>query len=146
MKHFIYTIILFATLLLANALEFSQCSETYPNPVTVSLLPDPPVFGQPAEVSISTMAYITVEFGAYVDIQISSAYWRVPISYQQDVCNDVYVRDCPISNNYTFNYKFNYSLGSQSSNLTLNIEAKLVNPDENILSCINGVVTIQAPY
>ncbi|PKY20667.1 hypothetical protein RhiirB3_434036, partial [Rhizophagus irregularis] len=37
---------------MANALQFSQCSGNYPNPVNVSILPDPPIFGQPVEYGV----------------------------------------------------------------------------------------------
>ncbi|POG68777.1 uncharacterized protein OCT59_011878 [Rhizophagus irregularis] len=143
MKHFIFTIILFATLLMANALQFSQCSGNYPNPVNVSILPDPPIFGQPVEVFISIMAYTTVEVGAYVDIQVNNPDWVFPFTFQQDICNDNYVKNCPISDTYQFNYPYYFLVGSKT--LTVNIKARLVNPDNTILSCIDGSVTIQAP-
>ncbi|PKC66895.1 hypothetical protein RhiirA1_459122 [Rhizophagus irregularis] len=65
------------------------------------------------------MAYTTVEVGAYVDIQVNNPDWVFPFTFQQDI------------------------FGSKT--LTVNIKARLVNPDNTILSCIDGSVTIQAP-
>ncbi|CAB4415846.1 unnamed protein product [Rhizophagus irregularis] len=146
-KHLIFLIIL-ASLLTANALQFSQCSGYYPNPANVSLLPDPPIFGQSAEIFISTIAYTTIEASAYVNILMSNPNWDFPLIYKQKICMDKFVHQtCSKSDiYYSFDYKFTYNLGNQTSALKIDIVAKLVNPDNNILSCINGTVTIQAPY
>ena len=144
MKHFIFPIILFTALLMVNAqnaYQFPQCSGNYPNPVNLSMTPFPPVFGDDVEVFFSTFAYTTVEAGAYVDIQISNPSWVYPVAFQQDICNNDFAITCPVSNQ--FNYNYTYSFIRNNETLPVNIQARLVNPDNTVLSCIEGNVTVQ---
>ncbi|RIA81753.1 hypothetical protein C1645_836479 [Glomus cerebriforme] len=138
-RHFIFIIILFSTFLMASTLQFPQCNGNYPDPVNVTILPDTPVFGQPVNLYISIMAYTPVEFGAYVEYTMDNPDWLLPITYRQDICNDVYIQICPISNYYNYNVSFYYKKGIS---IEVNVVAKLVNPDGNVLSCVNGIFTI----
>ncbi|GBC06260.1 hypothetical protein RclHR1_06710010 [Rhizophagus clarus] len=142
MKHFIFTTILFATLLMANALQFQQCNGNYPNPIDVTMLPDSPIFGQSVELFMSTIAHTTVEVGAYVYILINNPTWVIPFTYRQDICNENYITNCPISNYFSYNYT--YYFYNSNEPLTVNAKAMLMNPDDTILSCVQGDVTIQA--
>ncbi|RIA81749.1 hypothetical protein C1645_789735 [Glomus cerebriforme] len=138
-RYFIFTIILFSTFLMVNTFQFPQCNGNYPDPVNVTISPDVPVYNQPVNIYMSIMAYTPIEVGAYVEFTMDNPDWLLPVTYKQEICTEEYIRTCPISNFYSYNLTIYYR---QGINMTFDVEAKLVNPDGNILSCVTGSYTI----
>ncbi|GBB90352.1 hypothetical protein RclHR1_17290005 [Rhizophagus clarus] len=127
---------------MTDASQLSQCSGNYPDPVIVTIIPDPPVFGQNIQFIVSLVPYITVEVGAFVDIQVNKPDMIIPFSVQQDICNDNYV-NCPIpASNQQYHYTSPTYFLNGTESFTTYVKARLVNPDNTILSCVEGIFTI----
>ncbi|RIA82978.1 hypothetical protein C1645_787313 [Glomus cerebriforme] len=142
-QHFIFVITLFTTILTTNAiLQFKPCNDGYyPNPINnVIIMPDPPIFGQFVNLYINVTQNAPIEDGVKADLSIIYPNLGIPITFVIDICNSGL--QCP-NPDKIIPVTIKFFLASRDTPLTINFTFRIVNPGDNILTCVTGYVDIQ---
>ncbi|RGB36476.1 hypothetical protein C1646_758030 [Rhizophagus diaphanus] len=130
---------------------FKPCVGTFPNEITTyGLTPNPIIIGQMGTVHIAGKATVPIENGALYNTTLFHEN-QVIHQHGHEFCQMFVIPNgstCPINGDYDFTINFpTESSTNDPVNISVESDARIhiINPDGNILSCIEGKITFQYP-
>uniref|UniRef100_U9UQD7 Phosphatidylglycerol/phosphatidylinositol transfer protein n=1 Tax=Rhizophagus irregularis (strain DAOM 181602 / DAOM 197198 / MUCL 43194) TaxID=747089 RepID=U9UQD7_RHIID len=123
---------------------------TFPNEITTyTFTPNPLVAGQTATGRIAGKATVPIENGALYNITTFHEN-QIFLQHIIDFCQMFVIPNgstCPINGDYDFTINFPVEPSTNVVNTSIEYDARtlIINPDGNILSCIEGKITFHYP-
>ncbi|CAB4488297.1 hypothetical protein RhiirA5_383471 [Rhizophagus irregularis] len=129
----------------------SPCVGTFPNEITTyTFTPNPIIIGQTATIHITGKATVPIENGALFNITLFHEN-QVFHQHSFEFCQMFVIPNgstCPINGDYDFTINFPAESSTDdpvNTTVESDIRTQIINPDGNILSCIEGKITFHYP-